>query len=238
VSSPCYAQEDRPGIAFFNGDATIEQIKSVRQEVDLILLLMHWGLEEYAYPSPSQKQTADSLMDAGVDLIIGHHPHVLQGVRYENHQLVVFSLGNFLFDEFTWSFKGNDGHVHTNLSALSNSNRKSGILTVKCSSNGVKHYDFVPTRIENNGVVVSDDTTNRKNEFKSLCNRLELPGYTLFWKIYSLIMEWTLRISPLFRGEISLKRLTKVRFNHLKQLFRLLRKSFKISSEKTTNPYE
>lgn len=65
---------------------------------------MHWGDEYQNYPSASQKQQAALLSELGVDIIIGHHPHVIQPIDIiqstKGHQTIVFySLGNFLSDQ-------------------------------------------------------------------------------------------------------------------------------------------
>lgn len=69
--------------------------------VDVTIVNMHWGQEYHQYPNEEQKQLAQFLVDNGADLIIGHHPHVLQPLQWMegkrgNHAMVVYSLGNFL----------------------------------------------------------------------------------------------------------------------------------------------
>jgi len=66
--------------------------------VDYVILSLHWGTELSEYPSPEQVALAHSLIDAGVDVILGHHPHVLQGIERYNSGLIFYSLGNFIFD--------------------------------------------------------------------------------------------------------------------------------------------
>ena len=74
--------------------ATLEQ---VRKEVDLVIVSCHWGTENTHKLTSYQKKTAHKLIDAGADLVIGHHPHVLQGVEYYNGKMICYSLGNFSF---------------------------------------------------------------------------------------------------------------------------------------------
>ena len=56
-------------------------IAELRNRVDWILAVLHWSDEEFSYPTPGDRATADQLIQMGVDLIIGHHPHVVRGVR-------------------------------------------------------------------------------------------------------------------------------------------------------------
>jgi len=74
------------------------RIQEARADHDVLVVLIHWG-EEYA-EAPSRIQTivAHDLIDAGVDLVVGHHPHVLQAFEHRGKGLVAYSLGNFLFE--------------------------------------------------------------------------------------------------------------------------------------------
>jgi len=88
----------------FNGGTdlaeTIETIKSLYKENKLVIVSAHWGDEFIDRPSLEQKRTAQEFIDAGATLIIGHHPHVVQGIENLNGRLVAYSLGNFIFDSF------------------------------------------------------------------------------------------------------------------------------------------
>jgi len=60
---------------------------------------MHWG-QEHEPEDDRQKQLARLMIDSGADLVVGSHPHVTQGVEYYHDKLIVYSLGNFVFDGF------------------------------------------------------------------------------------------------------------------------------------------
>ena len=72
-------------------------LESARQEADLVIVSCHWGTENSYDVNAYQKETAHKLIDAGADLVIGHHPHRLQGVEYYKGKLICYSLGNFSF---------------------------------------------------------------------------------------------------------------------------------------------
>ncbi len=80
------------------GDRIGPLLEAARAEHDLLVVLVHWGDEYADAPSLAQKQAAHALVDAGADLVIGHHPHVLQGIERRGEALVAYSLGNFLFE--------------------------------------------------------------------------------------------------------------------------------------------
>jgi poly-gamma-glutamate synthesis protein (capsule biosynthesis protein) len=92
------ATQDRPGVAALRSEHLENAIQSLRGQVDLVVVSLHWGTEYSDYPTPAQRKTAYRLVDAGADLIIGHHPHCLQGVELYRGSLIAYSLGNFVYD--------------------------------------------------------------------------------------------------------------------------------------------
>ena len=95
-------------------------IEAAREEYDLLVGFVHWGEEYEDGPSGAQKKAAHAMIDAGADLVIAHHPHVLQGVEVYGDGLIMYSLGNFLFE-------------NTNDPA-----RLTGVLRVKMSAKGCR----------------------------------------------------------------------------------------------------
>ena len=73
----------------------IENLKE--QGVSLIIACCHWGIEREYYPNDYQVNTAHKIIDWGADLLIGNHPHVLQGMELYNGKVICYSLGNFCF---------------------------------------------------------------------------------------------------------------------------------------------
>ena len=65
--------------------------------MDVIVLFLHWGKEYMSIPGEDERELALHLVDLGVDLIVGSHPHVLQGHEWINDTLMHYSLGNFVF---------------------------------------------------------------------------------------------------------------------------------------------
>ncbi|ATW23779.1 CapA family protein [Candidatus Formimonas warabiya] len=93
------ATEDMPGIAPLVVEQIEEDVEQIKNEVDYVMVSLHWG-EEYQYlPQSYQQEIAHQLIDAGVDVVLGHHPHCLQGVELYHQGLIAYSLGNFVFDQ-------------------------------------------------------------------------------------------------------------------------------------------
>jgi len=71
-------------------------IENVRDKVDLLLVSIHFGTEYTHTPTERQRQIAENLANLGVDIVIGHHPHVVQPVEFIGNTMVIYSLGNFI----------------------------------------------------------------------------------------------------------------------------------------------
>jgi len=96
------ATDHRSGSPFMDIEQLIGDINTLKEKIDVIVVSMHAG-NEYA-PKPTQKQIdfAHAAIDNGAALVIGHHPHVLQPMEQYNDGYIIYSLGNFIFDQM-WS---------------------------------------------------------------------------------------------------------------------------------------
>lgn len=96
------AEENAPGVAWSeHEDQVKEDLRQARDEyhADVVIPFMHWGIENEP-PCEREKTFARTMIDAGADVVIGAHPHVTQGAEYYKRHLIVYSLGNFLFNGF------------------------------------------------------------------------------------------------------------------------------------------
>jgi poly-gamma-glutamate synthesis protein (capsule biosynthesis protein) len=92
------------GIAWSEDSQVVADIRAARAAgADLVIPFMHWGWERELQPSERQRELARLMIDAGADLVVGGHPHVTQGVEYHQGKLIVYSLGNFVFDGFDYA---------------------------------------------------------------------------------------------------------------------------------------
>ncbi len=84
---------------FTTYDATqlVEEIRKAKESCDFVVVLVHWGIERNTFPEDYQKTLACQYIDAGADVVIGSHPHVLQGIEYYQGKPIFYSLGNFIF---------------------------------------------------------------------------------------------------------------------------------------------
>lgn len=84
----------------FDETKAVEIINKIKAETDLVIVNIHWGVEYEHYFNKKQKQVGYDLVDAGADIIIGHHPHVVQGLEIYKNKPIFYSLGNFVFDQY------------------------------------------------------------------------------------------------------------------------------------------
>jgi poly-gamma-glutamate synthesis protein (capsule biosynthesis protein) len=125
------ATSDTAGMAWADPERMQTDIAAVRQQVDLVVVLLHSGYENVFEPSPPQRDAAHAAIDAGANLVLGHHAHVLQGVEFYNDGVIVYGLGNFAFE---------DGGPP-----------ESAILNVWLDQFGVRQLAFLPIMIESDG---------------------------------------------------------------------------------------
>jgi len=99
------------------------QVRNLKAKVDFLIVAPHWGFCDYAYPPTRVVSVGEQLLEAGADMIIGHHSHVLQGIRQEGDgRQVFYSLGNFYFNTYK---------AHGRVVEPSDENRKGLVVIVE-----------------------------------------------------------------------------------------------------------
>ena len=137
-----YAEEDRAGIACVDSDnsgAYLEKIAEYDKLCDVLFVSVHWGVEYYNEVTDEQQAFAHSLCDSGADIILGHHPHVLEPIESYNDSVIFYSLGNFLF------YKMNDEAGET------------AVFTVEISKKGFESGKMSPVAISYCKAVLLDE---------------------------------------------------------------------------------
>lgn len=95
------ATDTNPGILLASDPDFAGIISRAKAQVDTLIVSIHWG-EEYNYNNHTSRQEsiAHKAIDAGASLIVGHHPHVAEDIGYYKNGLIIYSLGNFIFDQY------------------------------------------------------------------------------------------------------------------------------------------
>lgn len=84
-------------LATYDPSVLLGEIGELKKENDVVIVYVHWGIERDEMPQEYQRKLGQQYIDAGADLVIGAHPHVLQGIEYYQGKPIVYSLGNFIF---------------------------------------------------------------------------------------------------------------------------------------------
>jgi poly-gamma-glutamate synthesis protein (capsule biosynthesis protein) len=90
---------DRPGVAWLDPAQALADIRFARPLADLVIVCPHWGVEYALKPTGEQVDMAHQMIDAGADMIVGSHPHVVQPLEKYHDHWIAYSLGNFIFDQ-------------------------------------------------------------------------------------------------------------------------------------------
>lgn len=96
-----YAGDDSAGTAYPEPDLMAANISMWDDSVDFVVASFHWGAEKRETPKDYQITFAHLAIDSGADLVLGHHPHVLQGLEVYKNRLIAYSLGNYVFGSYS-----------------------------------------------------------------------------------------------------------------------------------------
>jgi poly-gamma-glutamate synthesis protein (capsule biosynthesis protein) len=105
-----YEEQNRGGYAWLFHPLIEDNIRALKPEVDFVVLISHAGVENIELPIKEWRDRYKRLCDVGVDVIVGHHPHVPQGFEKYNDSIIFYSLGNFYFDTAGFQDKSDDSY--------------------------------------------------------------------------------------------------------------------------------
>lgn len=88
----------------------LAKIRELDPQVDVLIVSFHWGTEFRTHSTYQQREMGHAAIDAGADLIVGHHPHVTEEVEEYNGKLILYSLGNYVFDQL-FDYNARHGHI-------------------------------------------------------------------------------------------------------------------------------
>lgn len=91
------ATREKPGVFGWEIDRVIDIVKELRSDVHVVIVICHGGVEYIPFPPPYLTNALQRIAESGADLVIGHHPHVPQGVQIYKGVPICYSLGNFVF---------------------------------------------------------------------------------------------------------------------------------------------
>lgn len=124
----CLVPDKTAYISVNDHEEIVLDVIRTKSQADILVVSLHWGSEYIEQPAPWQINLAHKIIDSGANIILGHHPHVIQGVEEYNKGLIAYSLGNFVFDMIYLK-----------------ETRSSFILECRLSKGGIVNYLLHPT---------------------------------------------------------------------------------------------
>jgi len=187
-------------INYFDLEKVIEDVEALKPKVDKIICSIHWGIDYSHYPTEQQRLIARELIDAGVNIVMGHHPHTLQPYERYKKGYVFYSLGNLTFGDYVKAGR-------TNLHATYKKTKKGLITQYNDNSNT---FSFISTcEKQGNFVLISNQNYVSWNKKK--------------WKTYSLARKFVIIQKLVIFKEKVLDIITEYFFgyykNPVKQIF-------------------
>lgn len=125
------AYDDQPGVASarLNMNDALKRVREAKQTHDIVIVAMHWGIEYQDYIDDyTQRDPAHQLVDAGADVVLGNHPHVLEGIEFYDGSLIAYAHGNCVFRQ-AFEF----GNTH-----------ESYVLNFDITQDGIKNLVAIP----------------------------------------------------------------------------------------------
>lgn len=96
-----YAAEHKAGTAFAYEEQVRDDVVAAKQQADIVLVSFHWGQEGKTQLREYQTRIGHLAIDSGASAVIGHHPHILQGIEHYKDGVILYSLGNFTFGSYS-----------------------------------------------------------------------------------------------------------------------------------------
>lgn len=141
-----------------------EAVRAARLQADAVVVSLHWGVEDQHLPTPRQRDVAEKLFEAGADLILGHHPHVLQPLEtleVEGRQVAVaYSLGNFISNQ-------NRTYLASRMPLVQGDERDSAAVVATFTRTASGHVElakigYIPLWTENNWLQMNDGEAGQR----------------------------------------------------------------------------
>jgi len=153
------ATKVKPGATKLDIKLIEEDIEHLRDEVDHIIVSLHWGIEFSDYPYPGDIKIAHKIINMGAKVILGHHSHVIQGYEEYNGGLIFYSLGNFIYDPFS---------ERVFVKTAIEKRLESMIVDIKFFKKDIASFSIIPSKINSNLQPIILEGEEKKN----LLNRI------------------------------------------------------------------
>jgi len=215
------------GVAPLRLPLMIRDVRALRRRGFRVIVSIHTGIDFCDYPFPFTIRLARSLVDAGADLVLGHHPHVLQGWERYRGGVILYSLGNFVFDEADFDLVAADFSRSSNAKRLGltyqpTDSRPVDSVVFRCrlTESGVEGVEFLPVRINLEGQPVPLQGSAARellSRFEEISSHFQDPHFGEWERLEELFLDVSVGELMGQPGAV-LRRLHRVRPRHLRHL--------------------
>jgi len=175
-----YASKLRGGVAPLEYKYIKSDIESIKQNHanSIIIVSLHWGVEGSNYPTPFQRDLARQIIKDGADIIIGHHPHVIQGIEQYGKGIIVYSLGNFCFPDVV------SPHIDGIGFTQKSENKESFIFQCNITNEGIEGSKIVPVLLNDYlqpEIALNEIESSIQKKIQSLSKSLNNSNYKKYY---------------------------------------------------------
>ena len=198
------ASTKTPGVSILDESKVLKSVAELKSKVDHVLVSLHWGIEYSRLPTPAQVNLARNLIDEGASAVIGHHPHVIQGVERYGNGVIAYSLGNATTTDF---------HIGSRLAIRQNQRTRSSIaLRLQLSRDSITHWDCVPFRGDRAGILVPDPISRRYLDLaaRRLSDGVSERKWRLYRFVENIVFEPLRKLHPSVVGSVRPRHLIKL----------------------------
>lgn len=181
-----------PGCAILEDGDLEDRVRELAGSVDALVVSVHWGQTNFHLPLPRHRELGRRLVRAGATVVMGHHPHVMQGFERVGSGVVLYSLGNLCFSRYL---------RHGRLTSLSGENRAGMLARIVVTTEGVSSVGFHHTRFDETTGVIDELTgrlaARRDRALKRLSRPLGGEDYERAYRRYEALrlvrraLEWS-----------------------------------------------
>jgi len=162
LAYPSAMASDHPGLSIMDEGQVTLDVQQAKKLADFVIVSTHSGNEYQTEPTRNQINFAHAAIDAGADLVIGHHPHVIQPIEKYKNGYIFYSLGNFIFDQM-WSQATQEGIA----------------LRIIFSPHSIKTIQIYPLVIENYSQPKIINASSSPEHFQNIIKKINLPDNKL-----------------------------------------------------------
>ncbi|MEI7828088.1 MAG: CapA family protein, partial [Euryarchaeota archaeon] len=167
-----YATSVKPGVCPLATEYLEFDIPRLKNEVDHVIVVLHWGEEYVHYPTPDQIAVAHRAIDLGASAVVGMHPHVIQGIERYKGGLICYSLGNFIFSDIEYELL-REGKSVRNVIIQLNANKESLGVEFAFEKNKIRLNSVTAFKLDRNFLPTEVPLSRLHTNLSKLNTKLE-----------------------------------------------------------------